>query len=371
MSVRVIAFHLPQYHRIPENDLWWGEGFTEWTNVKRGKPFYRGHFQPRVPLNENYYDLAEDGELERQAILAQKYGVGGFCFYHYYFTGKKLLEKPIERLLQNSSISIPFCFCWANQSWGRTWYRNAGKTNVLLQQTYGNEAEWTEHFYYLLPFFKDQRYIKKDGCPLFLIYISSRIPRLQQMVKLWKRLAVENGFPGLHIVAMNTSYPQDDMHPCIDAQVDFEPMRTLRDLPFSIQELRYFRKKNIKNRTLKENGFMNRFLLDNVCSYDYLYRKMINRVYSNKKKVYLGAFPDWDNSARKDEDCIIVRGSNPKKFEKYLKIQLQRSIEMNSDYLFINAWNEWSEGAYLEPDARYGYAYLKAIRQAVKEVQGE
>ena len=242
---------------------------------------------------------------------------------------------------------------------------------MLLQQTYGDEVEWTKHFYYLLPFFADSRYIKKDGCPLFLIYISSQIPKLQQMIRLWKRLAVENGLPGLHIVSMNTSYPQDDMHPCIDAQVDFEPMRTLRDLPNSIQEMRNLRRKNIKNKTLKKNSFINRFLLDNVCSYDYLNKRIVDRVYSDKKKVYLGAFPDWDNSSRKDEDCIIVRGSNPRKFEEYLKTQLQRSIEMNNDFLFINAWNEWSEGAYLEPDVRYGYAYLKAIRNAVNQVQGE
>lgn len=368
MKVKIIAFHLPQFHRIAENDEWWGEGFTEWTNVKRGKPYYYNHYQPRVPLDSNYYDLLSDDVLERQVKLAQKYGVFGFCFYHYYFTGKKLLEKPIERMLKDKSINFPFCLCWANQSWGRTWYGFEGKKSTLLEQCYGEKQEWIEHFRYLLPFFLDRRYIKKDGCPVFLIYNTYKISKFNQMIRLWKEMAIKNGIPGIHIISMETGYEHDSAHACIDARVEFEPMRTLRDLPHSISWIREMKKKMLLSWGNYSNRFINYFLLDNTCSYDYINRRMLRRQYNNKETIYLGAFPGWDNTARKDQDGVIIKNSTPRKFQYYLEQQLKRSLKAKKEFVFINAWNEWSEGAYLEPDEKYGYAYLHAIRNALSNL---
>lgn len=366
MQVKVIAFHLPQFHRIPENDEWWGEGFTEWTNVKRGKSYYQGHYQPRIPINNNYYDLTNKGVLERQVYLAKKYGISGFCFYHYYFTGRKLLERPVERMLNDPSIDFPFCLCWANQSWGRTWYRSEEKKSALLEQKYGDNKEWAEHFQYLLPFFRDKRYIKKNDCPVFLIYVTKRIPKFNQMVKLWKELAIKSGLPGLYIISMETGYEHDRIHSLIDARVEFEPLRTLRDLPEPICAIKNFKKIFLRKRKLKEGHMINRFLLDNVCSYDYLNRRMLSRKYSGKETIYLGAFPGWDNTPRKDEDGVVIKGASPYKFYNYLSHQIERSKRMGREFVFINAWNEWSEGAYLEPDEKYGYGYLKAVKKAIK-----
>ena len=165
--MKIIAFYLPQFHSFPENDEWWGKGFTEWTNVKRAKPSFKGHYQPRIPLNKNYYNLTDVNALKWQADIAKKYGVYGFCYYHYWFDGHMLMEKPMEIMLQNKEVDLPFCICWANENWTKAWAQHSRK--VLIAQTYGDKKDWEKHFYYLLPFFKDKRYIYKDGMPIFVI----------------------------------------------------------------------------------------------------------------------------------------------------------------------------------------------------------
>ena len=189
---KIIALYLPQFHAIPENDKWWGKGFTEWTSVKKAIPLLKNHHQPREPLKGNYYNLLDPEVRQWQADLAQKYGIYGFCYYHYWFNGKKLLEKPAEEILRLGKPSLPFCFSWANESWSRTWY--SSKKEVLLKQEYGAEKEWESHFNYLLPFFKDERYIKVDNKPLFLIYKPSLILELDRMISFWEKLAIKEGF---------------------------------------------------------------------------------------------------------------------------------------------------------------------------------
>ena len=184
--MKIIAFYLPQFHNIPENDEWWGDGFTEWTNVKKAKPLYEGHMQPRVPLGGNYYNLLDDNVKIWQADLAKKYGVYGFCYYHYWFNGKMLLEKPMEQMLANKEVDIPFCICWANEPWTKAWVGDERK--LLIAQEYGQEEEWKQHFMYLLPFFKDERYITKNGKPLFVFYRPDIVPCMKEICISERRL---------------------------------------------------------------------------------------------------------------------------------------------------------------------------------------
>ena len=223
--MKIIAFYLPQFHTIPENDTWWGKGFTEWVNVKKAKPLFKGHDQPRIPLNNNYYDLNNPETLKWQANLAHQYGVDGFCFYHYWFKGKLLLEKPAESLLKRENIALDYCFCWANEPWARTW--DGRNRNVLMPQEYGGREEWKKHFDYLLPFFKDVRYIKENNKPMFVIYKSTLIEECRDMMDYWSELAVNNGFEGLFFVeTLKKRFPDQRELP-FSAKVEFEPYGAL------------------------------------------------------------------------------------------------------------------------------------------------
>jgi lipopolysaccharide biosynthesis protein len=210
--MKIIAFYLPQFHEIPENNAWWGEGFTEWTNVKKAQPLYRGHYQPRIPLGQNYYDLCRIETLVWQTNIARNYGISGFCFYHYWFNGKLLLEKPIELYLNHSECELPFCLCWANESWTNGWVSE--NNDVIMPQTYGGESEWESHFLYLLKYFKDPRYITKDGKPLLVIYKPQEITNLPLMLDYYQKRALEHGFEGIHFAYQHISYHRTDDPEC-------------------------------------------------------------------------------------------------------------------------------------------------------------
>ena len=221
--MKIIAFYLPQFHNIPENDEWWGNGFTEWTNVKKAKPLYEGHMQPRVPLGGNYYNLLDDNVKIWQADLAKKYGVYGFCYYHYWFNGKMLLEKPMEQMLANKEVDIPFCICWANEPWTKAWVGDERK--LLIAQEYGQEEEWKQHFMYLLPFFKDERYITKDGKPLFVFYRPDIVPCMKEMIETWDKLAKENGLSGITFAFQSGDYDWNNSKEAklFDYDIEFQP----------------------------------------------------------------------------------------------------------------------------------------------------
>lgn len=363
--MKILAFHLPQYHAIPENDKWWGKGFTEWTSTKKAKKLYKKHYQPREPLNDNYYNLLDDGVMEKQMKLAKKYGIGGFCFYHYWFCGKKLLEKPLEKLVGNKKAELPYCLAWANEPWTKAWNGKEGEKEIIQPQDYGEEEDWIEHFNYLLQFFKDDRYIRIDGKPVFLIYRSYNILKCDQMIKTWNRLAKENNLDGIYMISMETGHEIDNRHRSFDARVEFEPMKTLREWKEWSDKREYNSKmlEKFENIPMLYRPFINKI------SYDDCYQIINNRKHTSEKKVYLGAFVDWDNSARKGIYGYITEGASPIKFKNYLKNQIERSKELGNELLFINAWNEWSEGTYLEPDKRYGYSYLHAIRNAINETE--
>lgn len=368
MRSKLLSIYLPQFHVIPENNEWWGEGFTEWTNVRRGRPFYPGHYQPREPLHDNYYDLSDLKVLEKHTREAAKAGIYGFCFYHYYFQGRTLLEQPIERYRDESKETFPYCLIWANQSWSRTWYRAAGGETVLLQQAYGREEDWEKHFFYLLPFFKDNRYIKINNKPVYIIYLPQDIHCRGRMFALWQRMAKENGFDGVYLIAMNTGFGKDRNDRLYDAFMEFEPFCTFHEDQSWRREVQDWKARHIDRMRSGQCSFWNWVWSKNTFPYQYLCRNIEKKAMKAGRKTLPGVFAGWDNSARKDEEGIIVRGSTPKRFYRHLRRMLTIARKTRKQFVFLNAWNEWSEGAYIEPDKKYGWGYLNAVKKAAGRI---
>lgn len=380
-DIKVIAFYLPQFHAIPENDKAYGKGFVEWTNTRKAKPLYEGHYQPRIPLKRNYYNLLDNSVMEWQSILAQKYSIWGFCYYHYWFkNGKKLLEKPIEAMLDNKNVTSPFCLCWANENWSKRW--DGGNNEIIVEQDYGDIEDWELHLQYLINFFKDPRYITIDGNPLLVIYKPQIIPKIDKMLRYWKKRIKQFGFNG---IAFAVQYPeyyvQGYKRKRFDYFIEFEP-QFIRDwiasennhnLKHKIKK--YFNTiglERIVNIIKKSNHYgkapvKNELTLRN---YDDDWQRIIE--YKSKESNFLyGAFVDWDNTPR-NKNGLSYYGVTPNKFYSYFNQQIKKIIESNSpNVIFINAWNEWAEGAYLEPDEKYEYSFLKAVQQAVKNYKLE
>lgn len=355
MSIKLISFYLPQFHEIPENNDAWGNGFTEWTNVKKSKPLFLGHHQPRIPQNGNYYNLLEKKTLLWQAKLAKEAELYGFCFYHYWFQGRMVLEKPIEILKKNKDININYCFCWANEPWTKTWHGAGGTKEILIAQNYGVEEEWEQHYQYFKVYFEDERYIKNQNRPVVLIYRLRNIPRFNDMIRYWNKRAIEDGYEGVFIISMNVCREHVETSKWVNGSVDFEPNKTKSELHTMGTKWKP-----------KEKGSIlwNRFFMKAI-QYDVLYKKMLE--VPHKKNQYRTVFVDYDDSPRRGTRAVITHGSTPKKFGKYLKKTIEKSVEEQNEYVFVNAWNEWGEGNYLEPDERHGKAYLKQIRNVVNK----
>lgn len=352
--MKLISFYLPQFHEIPENNDAWGEGFTEWTNVSKSKPLYWGHKQPRTPLHNHYYNLLDERTMEWQVRLAQKAGIYGFCFYHYWFDGRLVLEKPAENLLIRKNINIHFCFAWANESWTKTWHGAGGNKEILISQTYGREEEWGRHYDYFYPFFCDNRYLKEDNCPVLLIYRLRNIPYFNDMLRYWNERARADGFAGIFLISMNVCREHVAKSVWVNGSVDFEPNQT------KSKKLQADSKLNFK---MHDGWLWNRFAVKAV-HYDEINRIMLRT--PHEKNHFRTVFVDYDDSPRRRERAVVVRGSSPGKFGRYLRKTVQKSMNERNSYVFINAWNEWGEGNYLEPDTRYGYSYLKEVRACMK-----
>lgn len=365
---KIIAHYLPQFHDVSENNAWWGDGFTEWTNVKRAKPLYPNHDQPRIPLQDDYYDILDKDTRKWQADIAKKYWVDGFCYYHYWFKGSKLLlEKPAELLLKDGEPNIPFCFSWWNGNWARTW--EGQPEEILMLQEYGDEAEWKAHFEYLLPFFQSPLYIRKNDKPVFLIHYSKHMENiLEPMIKKWNEWARENNIPGIYIVEVITSAQNKPYTSLSSGVLEFEPLHTVRN--WITPKLIPMICKHVFNRVWKH--FFHQGFFINTVSYsgiwDIIVRKQPKRnpQYAGKDILFWG-FVWWDNSPRKWKDSLIVTGGTPKVFQKYFQKHYQNAKNENVDFIFLNAWNEWAEWAYLEPDKTNGYGYLEAISAIKKE----
>lgn len=361
--MKLITYYLPQYHEIQENNEWWGKGFTEWVNVKNSKPQFNGHNQPRVPLNENYYNLTYAKDLKWQAELAKKYGVYGFCYYHYWFEGRMLLEKPAEIMLKDKSIDIPFCFSWANHTWRRTW-ANKEKT-VLLEQSYGDKDDWEKHFYYFLPFFKDDRYIRNNDKPMLVIYNPSAISRLKEMIKLWDDLAKSNGLKGISYVYQENNYASNVNNELdlFEYGIEYQPSRAFEEL--NSRPSTFIKRSS--NRLADVLPFLRGKWSTLTYDYDHVWNCILHQKPINEKSIP-GAFVDWDDSPRRKNRGSVCVGVSPEKFKKYLSTQIQRAKKVyKKDMIFVFAWNEWGESGYLEPDEKNEYKMLEAVKEALEE----
>lgn len=374
-SPKLIAFFLPQFHTIPENDEWWGKGFTEWTNVKKAVPLFEGHDQPRIPLHKNYYILTDDSVKKWQADLAKQYGLFGFCYYHYWFKGgKKLLEKPAEQMLSNKEIDIPFCFSWANENWSKNW--DGGNREVIMPQEYGGKKEWEVHLQYLLPFFRDKRYITIDGKPLFIIYKPEQIVDIYQMARYFRKRVQEEGFPGICLAFQYPSYYSDMYYrgDIFDYRIAFEPVfsrdkqahgapgtdkyvKLIRKLTGE-QLLSAYRKKRQKMLGSSRKSASHLAHL----SYDEAWNTILHCEWT--EELLPGAFVDWDNTPR-NRNGVVYDGFSIDSFEKYFHELVLRAKQEKKPMVFINAWNEWAEGAFLEPDEKYENRKLEAIKRSL------
>ena len=360
--MKIISFYLPQFHQTEENSLWWGEGHTEWTLVNEAKPLFDGHTPLSPPLNE--YDLTDVEALKWQAKLAKDYGIYGFCIYHYWFEGKKLLHKPLELLLEHTEIDMPFCLCWANESWTDTW-RNPNP-QILLEQTYGKRAQWKEHFEYLKNYFFDKRYIKIDGKPLLVIYRPSSIPDLEELLTYWRTLALECGIGEISIAFYHCEYYFDKNKnmKLFDYQIEHQPT-----LSKDLYDTKYFKRRIQVLKELDKAHFFKRIGVKRpliIRDYDVAWKHILNTPPLSSEKSIPGSFVNWDNTARYGRRGDFYLGFSPDKFEKYFYQQLKHAKEeFSTDYIFLFAWNEWSEGGYLEPDIKDGYKRLQAVKNAL------
>ena len=377
-DVKLIAMYFPQLHAIPENDTWWGKGFTDWNNVRSAQPQHEGHYQPRVPLNNNYYDQSKLDTLRWQIDLAKQYGVYGFCHYHYWFDGKQLLETPTNLILENQDIDFPFCLSWANETWSKRW--DGRDHHILIQQTHPPTREsWKKHYDYLIKAWSDPRAIKVDGKPVFVIYRPQRIEKINTMLAYWRELAQQDGLPGLYFIFQKQyELPSTSCLNSFDAQFQFQPFeaayspsfdkklihhsplfKIVRRLPERFQDML----RGIRSQFVKELTFYD---------YDATWQQIIAIRPDQKLTTFPGAFVDWDNAARYKKRATIYRGASPESFRNWLAKLVETMPQRNlpENFIFLNAWNEWSEGTYLEPDERYGYKYLEAVKQVLSRKKG-
>lgn len=359
-NIKPIAIYLPQFHPIPENDAWWGKGFTEWTNVTKAKPLFKGHYQPHLPADLGFYDLRLEEARLAQEALAKEYGIHGFCYYHYWFNGKRMLHEPLDRKLQNPKEDLPFMMCWANENWTRAW--DGLDKEVLIQQEY-SEADDLAHIQHLIPYFNDDRYIKVEGKPIFIIYKPNQFPNIVKTITLWRTAVKAAGFIDLYI-----GY-------AFNADNNFEPKGKGFDFAFEFQPNSIkCPETEIPRSTLWENiihkirhKFHFSFLEStHLVNYSNYVNNQINKGFI--KSVYPGITPMWDNSPRRKKNRFILHSSTPEDYRNWLEHIRDNYLweAMPENFVFINAWNEWAEGNHLEPCQKWGTKYLEVIKKVLK-----
>ncbi|MCK4622651.1 MAG: glycoside hydrolase family 99-like domain-containing protein [Desulfuromonadales bacterium] len=358
--VRVIAFYLPQYHPIPENDKWWGKGFTEWTNVAKAKPLYHGHYQPHIPADLGFYDLRVPETRLAQAELAKEYGIEGFCYYHYWFGGRRILDRPFNEVLESGEPDLPFCVCWANQTWTGIWH--GLENQILIEQTYPGLEDHRNHFRSLLKAFSDPRYLTVDGKPIFIIYRPMEVPEVVRVTDFWREMALDAGLKGLHLVGVNVDSNWNPHEYGFDASItpklpEFHKWRTRwYSWRQPIKKVtRYYRK--VTNKPA-------------IYLYEEEWEKMLNLNPPRGVMNYPCLIPNWDNTPRSGANGMVLQGSTPElfaqKIRKALKLVAEKPQEQKEQkIIFIKAWNEWAEGNYLEPDLKFGRGYLEAIKKEI------
>ncbi len=378
-KARVIAFYLPQFHPTPENDLWWGKGFTEWTNVAKAKPSFRGHVQPKIPADLGFYDLRLPEARAAQADLAREYGVEGFCYWHYWFgKGKRLLERPFHEVLEMGEPDFPFCLGWANHSWSnKTWQKNQAfqSDTLFMEQTYGDEEDYINHFYTVLKAFKDHRYITVDGKPLFFIFNPSDIPDLEHFIDLWRRLAIENGLKGIHFVGKVASvgrFDQGIAHDYLnDAKKNYDECLNRGLDAVNSVNLRRAEMLAIGKYAKMFERLVNRLIPGGkVEKYDY--KKIIDNLFTEEDKlenIYPTIIPRWDKTPRVGKRAYVYTGSTPKLFAESVRnaVNMIQHKQPEHRIIFLQAWNEWGEGNFMEPDLEFGRGYLEALKKEIVE----
>lgn len=357
-QARVIAFYLPQYHPTPENDQWWGRGFTEWTNTAKAKPLFPGHYQPHVPADLGFYDLRVPETRIAQAEMAKEYGIEGFCYYHYWFGGRRILERPVNEIIASGEPDFPFCLCWANHSWNTAWQ---GTSTMLIEQTYPGWDDHIAHFEWLLTAFTDRRYLTLEGKPIFLVYRPDDIPDIQNVTSFWREQAVKAGLPGLYLIGVSHRDEKWDPRPRgFDASV----MQALPQRDGRIPR-RYLATKLA--RALKRDKH-------ELTIWDY---KEILSILLRSNKVdwpdYPVALPNWDNTPRSGMRGLVFHDSTPELFRQHLREAISRvaNRRIEEKIVFLKAWNEWAEGNYVEPDLKFGRGYLEVIKDEISGPGGQ
>jgi lipopolysaccharide biosynthesis protein len=358
-KVRPIAFYLPQYHPIPENDEWWGKGFTEWTNVAKAKPLFNGHHQPNLPGELGFYDLRVSETREQQAELAKAYGIEGFAYWHYWFAGRRLLERPFQEVLESKKPDFPFCLGWANETWTGIWHGVPGK--ILVEQTYPGMKDYENHFQAILPAFQDKRYITVEGKPLFFVYKPLQIPDCSLFLNTWKELAEKNGLAGIYFVGHADA--SDDYEKIQDLGFDgIYSNRMWESVRKTIQHSFRYRLK----RKLKKIGLYPSYTWSGIIAYQHVIQNFVNPK-DAEKNIYPMLLPNWDNSPRSGRNSLIIKNSTPELFRRHVRdvVNIVKEKPEEHRIVFIKSWNEWAEGNYLEPDAKFGRKYLEVLKEEI------
>ena len=360
-KARVLAYYLPQFHPIPENDKWWGKGFTEWTNVGKAKRYFPGHYQPRVPADLGYYDLRVPETREAQAKLAREYGIEGFVYWHYWFgNGKRLLERPFNEVLASGKPDYPFALAWANETWKGFWHGLKDR-NVLIEQTYPGEEDCVAHFYAVLPAFKDRRYITCEGMPMFFIYHSDQIPNVEKFISIWQDLAKKNGLKGIYFVSLLMGVY--DKGVC-DARLKGEMEKGFSGV--NVVNMFGGRYPSLLYRVFRKVFYDKLHWVPDIHPYDLAaFRSPIDGV----ENAIPTLLPNWDHTPRTGRLGRVIYNSTPEKFEQGMREMLAavQHKPMDKRFIMIKSWNEWAEGNHLEPDLRYGRRYLEAIKKVICE----
>jgi hypothetical protein len=356
-KARVIALYLQQYHPIPENDQWWGKGFTEWTNVGKAKSLFKGHYQPRIPADLGYYDLRVPETRIAQADMAREHGIEGFCYWHYWFgKGKRLIERPFNEVLASGEPDFPFCLAWANETW-KGFVHGLSNRNILIEQLYPGVADYTAHFYQILPAFKDSRYITVEDKPVFMIYKPLADPEVIVFIEIWRKLALENGLKGIWFIGH-----------CNDHKISYESILATGVDAVNTVRLDHFLAHK-RSLISKVYGRLNKIFKGIPLAYSY---KVTSKYFLNKdidslENVYPSIVPGWDHTPRSGKEGLVMFDSSPELFGSHVEevLEIVKNKEKNKNLIFIKSWNEWAEGNYMEPDLFWGDQYLKTFKQKI------
>lgn len=361
-KARVLAYYLPQFHPIPENDKWWGKGFTEWTNVGKAKPLFPGHYQPHVPADLGYYDLRVPETRESQAQMAREAGVEGFVYWHYWFgNGKRLLERPFNEVLASGKPDFPFALAWANETWKGFDYGSNDERNALIEQTYPGDEDYIAHFNAISPAFLDKRYITCDGKPIFFIYNTDSIPDAPHFIALWNELAKKNGLKGIYFIAHRQAlYTRKYVEEYLNGREEegYDAINVVNRFKLDVRRLSIVQraKRKIFHKWLKR--------WPEIYPYDI---SVMQTELDGREDVIPTVTPNWDHTPRSGYRGVVLQGATPEKFGEAMHNAIMSVSGKTYDkrIIMIKSWNEWAEGNYLEPDLKYGHQFLNALKKEI------